>query len=68
MEEILKQILFEIKDIKESQVKTNERLEKLEEGQEEIKKELHFMWEDIKILDKRLSKQEEETFMLKRIK
>ena len=37
-------------------------------GQQEIKSQLKFIWEDIKKLDNRLSKQEEETAYLKRLK
>lgn len=40
----------------------------LKSVQKEIKTELKYMWEGIKKLDSRLSMQEEETFMLKRIK
>lgn len=40
----------------------------LEQGQKEIKNELKYMWDDIKKIDSRLSSQEEEVVILKRLK
>jgi len=40
----------------------------LEKGQIEIKNELKFIWDDIKKIDNRLSAQEEEVVILKRLK
>lgn len=82
MEQMLKQILDELKGIKENQIQTNQRLDKLEkgqttleigqtkleQGQQEIKRELRYMWDDIKRLDSRLAKQEKETALLTRLK
>ena len=64
-EEFQKIVLQELKTLKEGQQKLEEgqqKLEegqqKLEEGQKEIRKELNFVWEDIKRIDNRLEKQE----------
>ncbi|TEB06161.1 hypothetical protein Psch_03205 [Pelotomaculum schinkii] len=40
----------------------------LEQGQAEIKNELKYIWADIKKIDSRLSTQEEEVVILKRLK
>lgn len=61
MEEILKQILGELGSLKEGQ-------QKLEKGQVEIKTQLEHVWEDIRRIDKRLTKQEDETYLLTRMK
>jgi predicted nuclease with TOPRIM domain len=45
-----------------------DRIISLEKGQQEIKSELKYIWEDIKKIDARLTKQEEETAFLKRLK
>lgn len=45
-----------------------DRIISLEKGQQEIKSELKYIWEDIKKIDARLTKQEEETALLKRLK
>ncbi|MDK2920150.1 MAG: hypothetical protein PWQ37_2883 [Candidatus Petromonas sp.] len=82
MEQMLKQILNEIKtiktdisELKQGQAKLEQgqaRLEanqaKLEAGQQDIRRELNYIWSDIKRLDTRLSQQEQETYVLKRMK
>lgn len=57
-EEFQKIVLQELKTLKEGQQKLEEGQQKLEEGQKEIRKELNFVWEDIKRIDNRLEKQE----------
>lgn len=75
MEEILKQILSELSSLKEGQSRLElgqEQLgqgqKRLEKGQDDIRSELHYIWDDIKKIDARLTKQEEETYVLKRMK
>lgn len=58
----------EIQLIKSDISELKEGQQKLEVGQQEIKNELTYIWGDIKKLDSRLSNQEQETFMLKRVK
>jgi len=40
----------------------------LKQGQQDIRKELRYIWDDIKKLDERLTGQEEEVVILKRLK
>ncbi|MDN5303081.1 MAG: hypothetical protein PWQ60_2595 [Thermoanaerobacteraceae bacterium] len=47
--------------LEEGQKRLEERQVKLEEGQKEIRKELKFIWDDIKKIDNRLIAQEKIT-------
>ncbi|MDN5313553.1 MAG: hypothetical protein PWQ68_2527 [Thermoanaerobacteraceae bacterium] len=65
MEEILKKILEKVDgiensvtELKEGQKRLEERQANLEEGQKEIRKEIKFIWDDIRKLDNRLFAQE----------
>ncbi|SHJ99584.1 hypothetical protein [Paramaledivibacter caminithermalis] len=55
-------------NLEKGQAKLEKSVANLEKGQQEIKKEISFMWEDIKRLDNRLTKQEQQTYLLKRLK
>lgn len=68
MEQILKQILEKLNSMETDIKELKAGQAKLEQGQQEIKSVLKFMWDDIKKLDNRLSQQEDEVFTLKRVK
>ncbi len=63
---ILQQILDELKELKQGQVKLEQGQAELKHGQKEIRQELKYVWDDIKKLDQRLT--EQENYVLKRIK
>jgi exonuclease VII small subunit len=74
-EEFQKLVLDKLSKLEEGQIKLEEGqanietgLKNLRQGQQEIRRELQYVWDDIKRLDKRLTQQEEETFILKRMK
>lgn len=75
MEKILEKILAELQSLHDGQVRMEAMQQK--QGQDiavlrndvsEIKNELKYVWEDIKKLDSRLSAQDEELVILKRLK
>jgi len=57
VEEILKQILGELNSLKQGQDRLEAGQKGLEKGQREIKSELKYIWDDIKKIDARLTKQ-----------
>ena len=56
------------KQLEQGQKRLEQGQKRLEQGQEDIRSELRYIWDDIKKIDARLTKQEEETNFLKRMK
>lgn len=67
-EEFMRIVLDKLSNLEEGQTSLEQNFVKLEEGQEEIKKELKYIWDDIKRIDQRLSQQENEIIYLKRVR
>jgi len=58
----------DIAGLKKGQSSMQSDIASLKTGQEEIKTELRAVWDDIKRLDKRLTAQDEELVLMKRLK